>query len=194
MGLFGPSNPRNGFKCNEKDTASWSWTTPDQGHHYEGELQRSGWHLQFSWRALKPSSSIWFYLLSLLRCRSTVGVYLFTINSLDHRGCCSEVIWSSKVLDLGRLLTRTTSLQKNEADPCCQGQHHIHSHSSCTYTCIQKFIPKLREHLLPRIRTALQQETESLQNSSTGRVTSGTNPGPVFSLSVDGSATDFVFF
>jgi hypothetical protein len=65
-----------------------------------------------------------------------------------------------------------------------------------TYTCIQNFIPKLREHLLPRIRTALQ----PLQDSSTGPVTSEseTNPGPasgpVFSLSVDGSATDFVFF
>jgi hypothetical protein len=53
----------------------------------------------------------------------------------------------------------------------------------------------LREHLLPRIRTALQQEAESplLQEHP---VTSETPPasGPVFSLSVDGSAADFVFF
>jgi hypothetical protein len=40
---------------------------------------------------------------------------------------------------------------------------------------------------------ALQQEAES-PRSSTGPVTSETNPGPVFSLSVDGSATDFIFF
>jgi hypothetical protein len=53
----------------------------------------------------------------------------------------------------------------------------------------------LREHLLPRIRTALLQDAEShLQNSSTGPATSETNPRPVFSFSVDGSATDFVFF
>ena len=54
---------------------------------------------------------------------------------------------------------------------------------------------------LPCIRAALQQETESsLQNSSTSlqvvTVTSETDsdPGPVFSLSIDGSATNFIFF
>jgi hypothetical protein len=41
----------------------------------------------------------------------------------------------------------------------------------------------------------LQQEAESpLQDSSTDAVTSETNSGPVFSLSDDGGATDFVFF
>jgi hypothetical protein len=56
--------------------------------------------------------------------------------------------------------------------------------------------PKIqRTSTSPHIRMALQQEMESpLQNSSTGLVTSETNPGPVFSLSIEGSATNFVFF
>jgi hypothetical protein len=58
--------------------------------------------------------------------------------------------------------------------------------------------PKIeRTSTPPRIRTLLQQEAESpfkLQDSSTGPVTSETNPGPVFSSSVDGRAADFLFF
>src|ERR1700723_2320888 len=53
---------------------------------------------------------------------------------------------------------------------------------------MQNFLPKLREHLLPRIQMALLQEAESLLDLSSIRTESDT--GPYHSL--DGNACNFV--
>ena len=86
-----------------------------------------------------------------------------------------------------------TFLQKNEGDPAVK-VNAISTQIAPVLTHIQNFVLKLREHLLPRIRRALQQEAATLQNSSTVPVSFETNPGPVFSFSVDRSAVDFIFF
>ena len=54
---------------------------------------------------------------------------------------------------------------------------------------MQNFLPKLKEHLLPRIQTALLQEAESLSEPSSFRTGSDTEPFH----SPDGNACNFVF-
>jgi hypothetical protein len=74
-----------------------------------------------------------------------------------------------------------TFLQKNEGDPA------IKVSSLCILLiCIltplmQNFLPKLREHLLPQIQTALLQEAESLSE-----------PSSIRASSPDGDASNFV--
>ena len=75
-----------------------------------------------------------------------------------------------------------TFLQKNEGDPAIKVSGLRILPLICILTpLMQNFLSKLREHLLPRIQTALLQEAESLSE-----------PSSIRASSPDGDASNFV--
>jgi hypothetical protein len=83
-----------------------------------------------------------------------------------------------------------TFLQRNGGDPAIKVNCFCSLLPEPTHTPLQNFFSKLRDHLLPRVQTALQQEAESLpQHPSVSAASDAGSP-----VSLYGNAHDFVFF
>jgi len=72
-----------------------------------------------------------------------------------------------------------TFLQRNEGDPAIKVSSFSPSHLSSLIHLRQNFFSKLRDHLLPRVQLALQQEAASLSEHTSTSTTSSNTGSPI---------------